>query len=474
LDGLCNWGLARFRWQLALVAGAAAAIALVLISAGSGQAQPTSDAGSAGSGQFQFEPLPASAPCTPGGDPAQPLLLPEGYTQSVIASEPQFPDLPDMNTQNETGPDAGRYLYRTHETSSNSAVTLTDLETGTTSTLAQRTDWERFDGIVWTPWGTILVAEETNAAAIRDPEVPQAEAGLVYELFPDPNDPTKLDLTKGGGDGIAPRPALGSKSHEGMRFDAQGNLYSISESNPGYIFKFVPDRRNDLSSGQLYALKVVEPTGDRTGEAIWVPLDRAAVQVNATAAATAAGATGYNRPEDVEITTSTGNSHGGAARTLYVSVTDPSTDSRVLAVDLREPAGGSAHETAYVYDYVRAGLNAPADFAWPDNLALDRAGNLYIAEDPPTNPVGQGADIWVAEPPTAGDQHLPAENVVRFASLTDCNAEPTGIYFKMTGRSNGGTVDNNSGTLFVNIQHRGGDFMDKAVAVTEGDSTTNP
>jgi hypothetical protein len=469
LEGLWNGWLARLHWPLALVAGAAAAVALVLTSAGSGLAQPASDEGGVGSGQFQFDPLPTSAPCTPGGDPAQPLLLPAGYTQSVVASEPQFPDLPDMNTQNETGKDAGRYLYRTHEVGGNAAVTVTDLETGQTSTLAQRADWERFDGIVWTPWGTILAAEETNAAALKDPEVPQAEAGLVYELFPDPNDPTKLDTTKGGGDGIAPRPALGSKSHEGMRFDSQGNLYSISESNPGYIFRFVPDRRGDLSSGQLYALKVVAPTGDRTGEAIWVPLDRAAVQVNATAAATAAGATSYNRPEDVEIATSTGNSHGGAAETLYVSVTDPSTDSRVLAVDLREPAGGKTHDTAYVYDYVRAGLNAPADFSWPDNLALDRAGNLYIAEDPPTNPVGQGADIWMAEPPRAGDQHLPAENVVRFASLTDCNAEPTGIYFKMTGRNNGSTVENGSGTLFVDIQHRGGDGLDKAVAVTELD-----
>ena len=459
MEGIWNGELVRFRWPLALVAGAAAAIVLVLISAGAGQAQPASDAGSAGSGPFQFDPLPTSAPCTLGGNPEQPLLLPEGYTQSVIASEPQFPDLPDMNTHNETGPDAGRFLYRTHETATNSAVSVTDLETGETRTLAQRADWERFDGIVWTKWGTILAAEEVNVAAARDPAVPQAEAGLVYEIDPET------------GAAVA-RPALGSKSHEGMRFDPQGNLYSISESNPGYIFKFVPDRPNDLSSGQLYALKVVEPTGDRTGEAIWVPLDRATVQVNANAAAGAAGATGYNRPEDVEIATSTGNNRGGAT-TLYVSVTGEG-DNRVLGIDLREPAGGSTHDTAYVYDYVRPGLNAPADFEAPDNLALDRAGNLYITEDPPTNPPGKGADIWVAEPPSKVGQNLPASSVVRFASVTDCTAEPTGIYFKMTGRSNGSTVDNNSGTLFVNIQHRGGDGLDKAVAVTEVDSTNNP
>jgi hypothetical protein len=90
----------------------------------------------------------------------------------------------------------------------------------------------------------------------------------------------------------------------------------------------------DLSSGQSYALKIVEPTGDRTGEAEWVALDQTVVETNADNAAAAAGATGYNRPEDVEIATSTGNNRGGA-NTLYVAVTGP-TDNRILAIDLRE------------------------------------------------------------------------------------------------------------------------------------------
>jgi secreted PhoX family phosphatase len=402
-------------------------------------------------------------------------------------------DLWDMNTQNETGKQAGRFLYRTHETSSGSQVSVTDLETNSTRVLAEREDWERFDGIVWTPWGTILAAEEVNRSAAPDPEVPQAQAGLVYEFFLDPDDPTQLDESinqDGETPGVVPRPALGSKSHEGMRFDPQGNLYSISESNPGYVFRFVPDNQNEqnndpstgeddlssrednLSNGQLYALKVTEPTGDRTGEAVWQPLDRAAVQVNATAEATAEQATGYNRPEDVELTTSTGNNATGTgANTVYVSITGEG-DNRVLGIDLREPASGSEHLSAFVYDYVRVGENAPEDFEAPDNLALDRNGNLYITEDPPQNPPGKGADIWVAEPPSQrGEQPLPAENVVRFASLTDCNAEPTGIYFKMTGRpggdGDGAVVNQNSETLFVNVQHRGGDGRDLAVAITQ-------
>jgi len=237
-----------------------------------------------------------------------------------------------------------------------------------------------------------------------------------------------------------------------MRFDPLGNLYGISETNPGFIFRFTPDRRGDLSSGQLYALKLIITNADRTGEAEWIPLDRTEVQVNAAIAAASVGATGYNRPEDVEIATSTGNNRGGG-NTLYVAVTGPS-DNRVLAIDLREPHGGADHDTAFIYDYVRVGINAPADFNFPDNLALDKSGNLYIAEDPATAPsTGRGDDIWVATPNRNG-LHRPAEKVARFASLTDCNAEPTGIYFDK-GRS----------VLFVDAQHRGGDGLDKSVAI---------
>jgi len=379
-------------------------------------------------GPFQFEPLLTSAPCTAGGNASAPFLLPEGYAQNVIASQPQFPDLPDMHTLNENGPQAGRFLYRTHEVGSNGAVSVTDLLTGETTVLVQRAEWSRLDGIVWTPWGTLLIAEERTG-------------GLVYEIDPHTG-------------AAAARPAIGRKSHEGMRFDPQGNLYSISETNPGYIFKFVPHEQGDLSDGQSYALKIVAPTGDRTGEAEWVPLNQTDVEVNADNAATAAGATGYNRPEDIEIATSTGNNRGGA-NTLYVAITGPG-DNRVIGIDLREPKGGQDHQTAFVYDYVKIGVNAPSDFEFPDNLALDKNGNLNIAEDPATAPTtGRGDDIWVAVPAKSGGSHDPASAVIRFATLTDCGAEPTGIYFDLSGT-----------TLFVHAQHRGGDALDKAVAIT--------
>jgi uncharacterized protein len=388
------------------------------------------------SGPFRFTPLPSSATCVPGGTGEQPFIIPPGFAQLVIAREGDggAPDQWDMNTLNETGRHAGRFLYRTHETTTNGAVTVTDLETGLTRVLVQRPDWNRMDGIVWTPYGTLLAAEEMRPGrmpSLPDPTVPQSVfAGLVFEVDPATG-------------ATVPRPALGLKAHEGLRFDPAGNLYGISETAPvpvppggpgGYIFKFVPDRRNDLSSGQLYALKIVLSTGDRTGDAIWVPLDRQAVQVDADAAATAVGATGYGRPEDVEIATSTGNSRGGS-NVVYVAITN---EHRVLRIDLRAP--GSGADIVRVSDYARAGENAPADFENPDNLALDKHGNLYITED---GPDAVGDDVWVAIPGRGNAET--AATTVRFASLTDCLAEPSGVYFDKSGTK-----------LFINVLHRGG------------------
>lgn len=384
-----------------------------------------------------FVPIPASDACVAGGK-AEQVVLPAGYIHSVVSREAAgYPDLPDMITVNETGMDRGRFLYQTHEIAPNAGVSVTDLATGVTTILAQRADWERFDGIAWTPWGTIIAAEEATTSGVKDPTQPTAVGGHVYEIDPRT--------------GVARvREAIGARSHEGLRFDRRGNLYGISETGPGYIFKFVPDVRGDLSAGQLYALRIVNDLGDRTGWAEWVALDRAAVLVNSIAEAAARGATGYSRPEDVEIGTSTGDDRRGNDL-LFVAITG---EDRVLAVDL-DPPGGALGQV-FVSDYVRDGVNAPAEFDAPDNLALDGAGNLYIGEDPGgTAASGKtlGDDVWFApfNPASAGSSLA----VQRFLTISDCDAEPTGVYLSPSGK-----------TLFLNIQHRGGtDRRDMTLAV---------
>jgi hypothetical protein len=387
-----------------------------------------------------FDGLAASSSCVAGGKVEQ-VELPAGFVATPVATEgATFFDLADMNTVNETGRQRGRFLYRTHETGSGGGVTFTDLTTGQSSILSQRADFERFDGIVWSPWGTVLAAEESSPSALKDPAYPNAIGGHVYEFNPDNGTVKTLA-------------AVGARAHEGLRFDDEGNLYGISERTPGYIYKFVPDRARDLTKGDLYVLRLVEDLGDRTGWGEWVRLNRDSVKIDSDAQADKVGATGYARPEDLEIGTSTGSDRRGN-HILYAAIT---SENRVIAIDLKAGKGERGRRNqVFVSDYVRQGVNAPADFNAPDNLALDLAGNLYITEDPGGTTAGgkaQGDDVWAA--PYNPSSATKSGQAARFLSVTDCDAEPTGVYFSPTGR-----------TLFVNIQHRGGtDQRDIALAI---------
>jgi hypothetical protein len=383
-----------------------------------------------GSGFDPITPFTGAAACLAGAAD-EPFQLPARFRQRIIARQGDFattnPEVNfDMLTLNETGRDARRLLYRTHEVGPFAGLSVTDLKTGTSALVLEREDWESFDGLVWTPWGTILMAEEAIVADVRDPDYPDIERGLIYEFFPRTGR-------------VVARPAVGARSHEGLRFDREGNLYGISESRgianagasgeSGAIFKFVPHRKGDLSSGRLYALRVAS---GRTGPAEWVLLDLDPTTFDSDAAAQAAGATGWDRPEDIEI----GWVHGRDV--LYVAVTEHSpvapNNGLVLRIELRG-------RRAVVSDYVAPGVNvafesggdAGTGFDDPDNLVLHPNGDLYIAED------DSPGDVWVARGSGAV-----ASDVVVFARLLDCDAEPTGIYFDRSGR-----------TLWVNSQHAG-------------------
>jgi hypothetical protein len=398
---------------------------------------------------IEFQPVTDSAR---GSDlDREPWAIPAGYEQRIVADETSLDIYPgndwnDMIAVNESGPQAGRYLYRTHEVRpgpgafAGGAVSVVDLKTGHARVLAQRRDWEALDGIRWTPWGTLLVGEETLAAVLPDPQAPQAASGLVYELKLPPRDPAKLAE-------ILVRPLLGSLAHEGIEVDNDGNVYVIDEERSGSIYKFVPERYGDLSKGQLFVLHVLN--GAKTGKAEWLPLDMAQAQVSARIAAKAAGATPYCRPEDLER----------IGKALYIALTcedasDPansSGDGAVLSVQL-----GSSPQVSY---FVAPGMNVAREnrpekisgFRNPDNLAADAGGRLWIVED------NEHSDIWVAEPDRDGDGR--SDGVSLFASLKDAAAEGTGLYF--------GTAPD---TLYVNVQHSG-TGNDKTVAIRGAEHT---
>lgn len=434
-------------------------LALALAAAFAAQAQADS---TVVNGPMGFDPIAASAYGLQNDADitTTPWVIPEGFTQAIISDENDLNiyvanDWNDMNTVNETKKHAGRYLYRTHEVrggaigndgnsrrvdgGSGGAVSVVDLKTGKAKEVVSRIDWEALDGLVWTPWHTILFAEEASTTARPDPDHPAATAGLLYELKLDRKDPTKAAS-------VTVRPLLGALAHEGIEIDAEGNVYVIDEDRRGSVYKFVPDNYGDLSSGQLYALKV--ENGAKTGAAEWVALDMNQAQIKANVAARAVGATEFCRPEDLER----------ISQTLYVALTCEDVDNpastsgpgAVMAVELVDKP-----MVSYV---VAADKNAPREnqaagvtgFAKVDNLADGPDGKLWMVED------NDFSDIWVFDPKSEdvnGDGY--ADGMYLFASLKDQPAEGTGIYFGKDPQ-----------TLFVNVQHSG-TGNDKTMVITK-------
>jgi len=397
---------------------------------------------------FNFKALTESADNI-NWNPESPWKLPKGYTQTLISGEENLNiydlgrnDWHDMNTVNETGIDAGRYLYRTHEVRNEvegGAISVVDLETGESQILAQDISWVALDGIRWTPWGTLLFAEETSG-------------GRLFEIVLEPENPMQVMQ-------IIDRPAVGRLAHEGIDIDQEGNIYIVDEHRGrsigcngftpcgGGIYKFIPDIYGDLSSGSLYVLGINENSRrDNTGQGTWLgPIDA----YHARESGTDFGGASYQRPEDLEIIDDT----------LYVAVTEGPRDEfgdeyyegRVIAIDLND---------LNVSNFVKAGINVPVEIGKPgeeghqtgfdsvDNLAESPDGQLIMIED------NKPSDIWFASTRTTKFGY--AKRVALFASLTDPGAEGTGIYFSPSDPK----------TLYVNIQHSAAEDGDGTWAIT--------
>lgn len=408
---------------------------------------------------FKFKELKLSA-STSDWNAKKPWKLPTGFTQEIVSNEsnlniyPQgLDDWHDMNTSNETGKNAGRFMYRTHEVrigSGNSiidsiggTVSVVDLKTGLTKILAQDPSYTALDGIRWTPWGTLLFAEETAG-------------GRLFEIIL--ND----DMTSAKE--IIDRPEVGRLAHEGIDIDKNGNVYIVDEHRGrtsgcngvipcgGGIYKFIPNNYGDLSEGLLFVLKV--DGADGLGNAKWIgPID----PLTARESGSYAGGQSYQRPEDLEV----------IGDTLYVAITEGPRDTetvagtltfkkelyegRVIAVDLKKMT---------VSNFVKPGVNVAIEIGKPgeeghqtgfdsiDNLAEAPNGDLVMIED------NKPSDIWFASRKT--NKFGASKSVKLFASLTDPEAEGTGIYFSPTDPK----------TLYVNIQHSAAEDGDGTWAIT--------
>ncbi|MEZ6061140.1 MAG: DUF839 domain-containing protein [Planctomycetaceae bacterium] len=239
-------------------------------------------------------------------------------------------------------------------------------------------------------------------------------------------------------------------SHEGLKFDNDGNLYFVDENSSGSIYKFVPTTIGDLSSGQTFVLKADAAGDAAVGHATWVPItnaDGTAAAAGMTsdpfdftsrggrAAADEVGGTGFNRPEDLEFGfLSNGNP------VIYFTVTGTHS---VYSLELTDADNAEIRLMASNATPFNAGYaGTTATLASPDNLAIDAQGNVYVIEDQAnttTNGV-PGGDVFLLRD-TDGDGV--AESLDHVLSHSVPGAEITGMIFSPV----------NPNQFIISIQH---------------------
>ena len=401
-----------------------------------------------------FSPLAATAPTIPVGSAleATPFVLssPKFVQQTIADRATQIANGYfnsgnwDMHTANETGPDAGRYLYTPFETGT-AGVQRVDLTTRTAVTLVNpgTLGFVSGDASRWTPWGTYLTAEESWS----DPHQAASSKGRLFEITNPLAAPNDIDFVhrKIG-------PADIRVSHEGLAFDKNRNFYFIDERNDSHLFRFTSSNPGAATGSEFFASGVTSvlrvgdgTTKEATGSFSWIALTNASgsplsgtivktdpelgstiLDGRATPKAASFLGTPFDRPEDMEIQLLS----GGNER-LYFTTT---TNDKVFALDL-----ASSQVTLFADRNtidMRTGLAAGSAFASPDNLAIDADGNIYIIEDQSNGT----ANIWFAKD---ADRDGVAEQIGVWATLQTEGAEPTGLYFDK--------LDPN--IAYVNVQH---------------------
>jgi uncharacterized protein len=238
-----------------------------------------------------YTPLGSSAP--PTDDEAAPITFGNpGFEQESIADrETQLADGKpntgdwDMITLNETGHDKGRYLFTPFE-SDQSGVQRHDLVTRQTDTIWQSVepdDYINFDACFWTPWGTLVTAEESWCTS--ETGCTESVHGRLFELknpvdapgITEPLTPASNDAADFVHQNVIPR-----TSHEGIQWDKDGNMYFIDELNGGSLYKYTSAASlgdvkgggaDYFAAGQTFVLRVGDGnTPNATGTYQWMPI----------------------------------------------------------------------------------------------------------------------------------------------------------------------------------------------------------
>jgi secreted PhoX family phosphatase len=435
---------------------------------------------------FGFKPLQKSAlgPYD-GPDNLQAIQVAPGLHLSLVSSvvasaADQIALWPDD--------DHPAFLFVCDEETSDPAVQRIDLSRPANSNVTTIvTGLESCDPVRRTPWGTIIVAEEAGAT------------GGFYELIDPVHITTPISVSnRAAGTTSDPlhlvkRKAVGSLSFESFAIKADGTMIYGDELAPsggnvgGGIYKFVPDipfagngpigspAQSPLVSGKVFGLRVAASgssncgQGAETGNGSWTEVNLAGANVvdaNNNVILRNAQAlqrfTGYYRPEDMDIdpiAAKKGVFRACWANTGRKSHNDSSliensgVESEIMCLVENPPSTAVPAPPTGTIPTVERFITGSEERAMYDNVAFQpHTGNLVVLEDGPVtavtnlNPLTselRGNDLWICLPDGADDDAL-TDGCVRFASIRDTSAEPTGFIFLGSGEE-----------AFVNIQHRG-------------------
>ncbi|KND04181.1 uncharacterized protein SPPG_01614 [Spizellomyces punctatus DAOM BR117] len=360
----------------------------------------------------------------------------------------------------------------------NPSVQAVDLKTGKVTTFLR--GMTRCDGLRVTPWGTVLATEEDDK-------------GGVYEIFDPFNLPAGTtvtdratgsiaDATGAKVDKVVKRTALPTIAWEGLYIDPSGVVYGGDELRPGSgkqganggsLYKFVPTKplkskgviRNPadspLAAGAVYAFQASciahgeakfpqAGQGCEIGEGGWVRIPNPSA---ARSEADRVRATGYYRPEDL---INDPHYKGPGVRICWTNTgaADAKNYGEVnCLIDETVVTDGeiSRHQQSYAtiggkvaYATANRFITGTPEFNQPDNLDFQpNSRNVAIIED---NPNG---DIFMCLPDGA-DKDTESDGCIRFLSVRDTSAEPTGFTFLP-----GGTK------AILSIQHSNDELMTK-------------
>jgi len=342
------------------------------------------------------------------------------------------------------------------------------------------------DPVRRTAWGTIIVAEEAGAT------------GGFYELI-DPANINGVITVMDRATGLTSDPmhlvkrqAVGSLSFESFAIRPDGTMIYGDELAPsggiagGGIYKFVPavpfqgngpiavPGQSPLATGTVYGLRVAAQgsgnwgQGAETGNGAWVAVNLAGANVVDGAgniilrnAQLLQRFTGYYRPEDMDIdpiAEKNGVFRACWANTGRMSHTDSSivensgVKAEIMCLVENPPSTFAPNPVTGTIPTVDRFVVGSEERGMFDNVAFQpHTGNLVVLEDNsvtsvkslnPTVTELRGNDLWICLPDGDDDDVL-SDGCVRFASIRDTSAEPTGFIFDATGES-----------AYLNIQHR--------------------